>query len=119
MNTNREVCKYLYGNSPCKMPPLLFINQALCRSPTGEPRAKALPRRPLEGRWRYEEEKQQLFLILVCYFLFYVYCTYFTWLVFTTILVEMYFYKHTRINCDVDELSVALGGDLATSFLRF
>ena len=30
-------------------------------------------------------------------------------------LVEMYFYKHTRVNCDVDELSVTLGGDLATS----
>ena len=34
---------------------------------------------------------------------------------FTAMLVEMHFYKHTRINCDVDELSVALGGDLATS----
>ena len=31
-------------------------------------------------------------------------------------LVEMLFYKHTLINCDVDELSVSLVGDLATSY---
>ena len=34
---------------------------------------------------------------------------------FYAMLVEMCFYKHTRENCDVDELSVTFGLDLATS----